>query len=141
MLTASTASPSPVHEAVASVHAMTDQYVAANPQAKPVPVMTWQEMERLKARGLVKFPERAPLQADGKAYVPKEGQPITPAPVRDKERERRRLARLAKIRRSRIANPNPRPFVETKQPLVWNEAKLHNEVEREFRAREKGELP
>lgn len=136
----STAQPSRTHEAIEAVHALADAYVAQNPTARPVPVMTWQEIQRLVAKGLVKLPEPAPLQADGKAYVAKEGSPITSAPVRDKERERRRLARLAKIRRSRIANDRkPLPFVETKQPLVWNEAKLHEEVVTEFRQRENGE--
>jgi hypothetical protein len=57
MLSASTAQPSRTAEAVAAVHALTDHYVAQNPQARPVPKMTWQEMQRLVAKGLVKLPE------------------------------------------------------------------------------------
>ena len=116
MNSASTASASRTADTVAAVHAMTDQYVAANPQARPVPCMSWQEMQRLVARGLVKLPEPTPLCDNGKAYECKEGEPITSAHVRRVERERQRQARLARFT-----------------------AKLHTEVETRFGHLEKGE--
>ena len=135
MNSTSTAAASRTADTVAAVHAMTDQYVAANPQARPVPVMSWQEMQRLAMRGLVKFPD--PPEEETRALTKEEQE------LRDRnrlkqqdhrERERKRALRLA-----RLAAKPPLPRVETKQPEIWNTVKLHTEVETRFGHLEKGE--
>lgn len=141
MLSASTASPSPVHEAVASIHALSDAYVAANPKAEPVPVMTKAEIDRLVLRGLVEravqpspnlvtnHPDKDVTHASQK----KMGRPSSGAIAAFQANQKRRMARYHAKKQL--------PLVETKQPQTWNSAKLHEEVTTEFRAREKGDNP
>jgi hypothetical protein len=106
---------------------MADSYLAAHPKAQPVPVMTWQEMERLKARGLVKFPEESPSPVDHPAKAPtpagqkKMGKPRKGALANWKANEERRAARYAAKKAG--------------------EAIDDAETEEDFLAREKGDNP
>jgi hypothetical protein len=121
----STASPSPVHEAVAATHALCDSYVEQNAKAIEPPVMTKAEIDRLVLRGLVERPLQPPPPVDHPAKAP------TPAGQKKMGKPRRALASyLANKARAeaRYEAKKQLPLVATKQPEIWNTAKLHEEV-------------
>jgi hypothetical protein len=107
----STAASSRTTETMASVYALSDQHVAANPKAAPLPHVNSHTFAAVRLLGYLieEAPPPEPLRENGRGYQRKEGQPITPEPVRRKERERQRQSRLKRIaakplRGSRIAN-------------------------------------